>query len=310
MDNKKFSKELQPIFSYMVDILGTEFPTKMFTVDYLLLSLLECKKNNAYIMLNSFLTSSALEELKDTYANTLKENSTPIFYKNKDDETIPFDDNLQKVINCSFEEQKKLSDESVASEHILLSLLNPINDFIDIINMFKNIGIDYNFIYNKCMNKNVKSFFDRKSSKPTNALIPLKSEINTKAFTSKTPYIEQYTININKLAEKGEIDRLVGRNEEIDKIIKVLARRKKNNVILVGKSGVGKTQIVKGIANLINEQNVPEILQNKEIVMINITALISGTHFRGMFEERVNGLFEELKNSKNIFFSLMICKLF
>ena len=63
MDNKKFSKELQPIFSYMVDILGTEFPTKMFTVDYLLLSLLECKKNNAYIMLNSFLTSYALEEL-------------------------------------------------------------------------------------------------------------------------------------------------------------------------------------------------------------------------------------------------------
>ncbi len=301
MDNKKFSKELQPIFSYMVDVLGTEFPTKMFSIDYLLLSILDCKKSYAYITLNNFLMSSALEEMKETYVQKIKANSTTIFYKNNDEEAIPFDDNLQKLINSSFNEQKKLSCDSVSSEQILLALLNPINEFNDFIDMFKKSGIDYNLIYSKCMGmgQNVKSIFDRKNNKSNNTLMPLKSEINTKGLTnSKTPYIEQYTININKLAEKGEIDKLVGRKDEIDKIIKVLARRKKNNVILVGKSGVGKTQIVRGIANLINEQNVPEILQNKELVMINITALISGTHFRGMFEERVNGLFEELKNSK------------
>ena len=128
----------------------------------------------------------------------------------------------------------------------------------------------------------------------------LKNNVNTKATTNggKHQFIDQYTINLNQLAKKGEIDDLIGREKEIEQIIKVMARRNKNNVVLVGKSGVGKTQIVYGLANFINQNKVPSILQGKEIVMINITSLVSGTHFRGMFEERVNGLFEELKQSK------------
>ena len=78
-----------------------------------------------------------------------------------------------------------------------------------------------------------------------------------------------------------------------------MARRKKNNVVLVGKGGCGNSAIVNGIADMIVKDEVPQILKNKEVVMLDVMTLVSGTHFRGMFEERVNGLFNELKNSKN-----------
>jgi ATP-dependent Clp protease ATP-binding subunit ClpC len=105
------------------------------------------------------------------------------------------------------------------------------------------------------------------------------------------------------LALDGKIDEIVGREQEINEIIKVLSRRKKNNAVLVGEGGCGKTAIVYGIANMIVNGDVPEILDGKEIVMLNPMALVSGTHFRGMFEERINGLFTELKkNSKYILF--------
>ena len=129
--------------------------------------------------------------------------------------------------------------------------------------------------------------------------MPLKSEVNTKIIStnSSNEFVEQYTTSLNKLALDGKIDEIVGREQEINEIIKVLSRRKKNNAVLVGEGGCGKTAIVYGIANMIVNGDVPEILDGKEIVMLNPMALVSGTHFRGMFEERINGLFTELKKS-------------
>jgi ATP-dependent Clp protease ATP-binding subunit ClpC len=115
---------------------------------------------------------------------------------------------------------------------------------------------------------------------------------------SEGEYTRKYTTNINELVRDGKLDKLIGRKNELNQIIKVLARRKKNNVILVGNGGVGKTAIVNGLAQLIESGNVPTILEGKQIVSINIMALVSGTHFRGMFEERIKGLFDELKSNK------------
>ena len=109
--------------------------------------------------------------------------------------------------------------------------------------------------------------------------------------------IEQSTTNLNTLAKNGKIDNIVGREQEIKEIIKVLSRRKKNNAILIGKGGCGKSQIVYGIAKLIEENKIPNALENKEIVMLNPMALVSGTHFRGMFEERIKNLFDALQSS-------------
>lgn len=291
---QKFSSELQNLFSYVVDVLNLEYPTKKIGIDYMIVAMLDNKKTHAYALLNSCLMSSNMNELRNIYGDKLKNNSSPQFYKNNENEII-FDKEMENIIQAAQKEYVEMNSPYVGSEHILLAILNPENN-CNAVDIFKNIGVDYSFIRNKCNEKNTKNIREPKINKPT-GLMQLKSDVNAKTINQKTPFIEQYTVNLNQLAKKGEIDDLIGREKEIEQIIKVLARRKKNNVILVGKSGVGKTQIVYGIANLINQNRVPEILQGKELVMINITALVSGTHFRGMFEERVNGLFEELKQS-------------
>ena len=291
---QKFSSELQNLFSYIVDVLNIEYPAKKINADYMLVAILDNKKCHAYALLNSCLMSSNINELRNIYGEKLKNNSSPQFYKNKENE-IQFDEEMETIFQLARQEFEEMNAPFVGSEHVLLAILNH-NSNNGIVDVFKNIGIDYTFIKSKCNDRNSKNNNESKFSKP-NALTQMKGNTNARAITTKTPFIDQYTVNLNQLAKKGEIDELIGREKEIEQIVKVLARRKKNNVILVGKSGVGKTQIVYGIANLINQNRVPEILQGKELVMINITALVSGTHFRGMFEERVNGLFEELKQS-------------
>lgn len=292
---QKFSSELQNLFSYIVDVLNIEYPAKKINADYMLVAILDNKKCHAYALLNSCLMSSNINELRNIYGEKLKNNSSPQFYKNKENE-IQFDEEMETIFQLARQEFEEMNAPFVGSEHVFLAILNHNSDN-GIVEVFKNIGVDYAFIKSKCNDRNVKNVNNESKFSKPNALTQMKGNTNAKAITTKTPFIDQYTVNLNQLAKKGEIDELIGREKEIEQIVKVLARRKKNNVILVGKSGVGKTQIVYGIANLINQNRVPEILQGKELVMINITALVSGTHFRGMFEERVNGLFEELKQS-------------
>ena len=114
---------------------------------------------------------------------------------------------------------------------------------------------------------------------------------------TKSESIEKYTSSINDLMRDERQDKFIGRERELNEIITVLARKNKNNVILVGNSGVGKTALVRGLAKMINEKRVPDFLENKEILLLNVIALISGTSLRGMFEERINNLFNELKES-------------
>ena len=119
----------------------------------------------------------------------------------------------------------------------------------------------------------------------------------TNAKKSKTQFIDQYCSNLNTQAEMNMIDKLVGRKNETDTIIRTLGRRKKNNVVIVGGAGVGKTCLAEGLAYRIVEGTVPKFLKNKKIISLDMTALMAGTTLRGMFEERVKGLLDEIKAS-------------
>lgn len=296
MEEKQITEELGNVLSYMTDILYKEFNTHAISPEYLIAALLESKKSHAYLMLDSFLMSNNIEDLKNIYIEFLRKNANKNVFRFS--KNIPFNQELTKILSDGEKEKNILNAPLMGSEHVLLAMLNPENGNNSIIDAFKSIGIDYNIIFSKCSNQVKNNKEARKFQKP-NLIIPLKSEVNPKAITTKTNYIEQYAININDLVKANKIDSLIGREDEINRIIKVLARRKKNNAILVGNGGVGKTQIVYGIAEMIVNNMVPDILKGKEIIMLNIVALVSGTHFRGMFEERVNGLFDELKNNKN-----------
>ena len=300
MGDKLYSNDLKKILSYMVDILSKEFPTEVFSVEYLIVSILDNSKSHAYTLLDNCLMTSNLEELKNIYVNWLKLNKSDKNLVVKQ-ENVNFNEELDRILTNAEKERENLKSILVGSEHVLLSMLNPDNKCEKIQEVFKNMGITYNFIIDKCSessNKEKTNNAPKKIMKKP-SMLPLKSEINQQGISSSNEYISKYTINLNQLAKEGKIDELVGRKKEIEKIIKIMARRKKNNVVLVGKGGCGNTAIVNGIADMIVKDEVPQILKNKEVVMLDVMTLVSGTHFRGMFEERVNGLFNELKNSKN-----------
>ena len=302
MKQKEITEELGGIISYMTDILSKEFNLTELTLDCLMTAILDNKKCRAYLILDTYLMSNNLEDLQQIYISQLGTKTTKPLFRLPLNKNVQLNKELTEIFDGAEREQQELKSPLMGSEHVLLSLLNPNNNHNTTIEVFKNIGIDYNMILSRCteskpMNKKIE-----KTPKP-NTAFPLKSEVNTKAISSKPNFIGQYTTNINEMVRTSKTDALIGRKKEVEQIIKVLARRKKNNAILVGNGGCGKTQIVYGIAELIENGNVPDILKNKEIIMLNIMALVSGTHFRGMFEERVNGLFNELKNtSKYILF--------
>ena len=244
-----------------------------------------------------------LEELKNIYNGWLRKNALPSLVK-KQNGNIRFNGELQKIFDCAEKEMEEFKSEYLGTEHIILSMLNPNNKINKVIEVFKNIGLDYNIIKQRCNGKVDLQQPKKNEQKKQNPLISFNVNPNQLIQNSqKSNYIEQFTININEIVKKDSYDSLVGREKELKKIIQTLARRQKNNVVIVGKSGCGKTSLIYGIAEMITKNNVPQILQNKEIVMLDHMALISGTHFRGMFEERVNGLFNELKkNNKYILF--------
>lgn len=306
MDTQFYSRELQNIISYMIEVLSKEFPTDMYTPEYLITSILDNRKCKANALLDNCLMSSHMEELRAIYGKHLSENVKPNCVDMKND--VKYSDDLQHILDNAFHEKDILNSKTLGTEHILLSFLNPTNRCSKIKEVFKNMGVTYQFILDKCRekteNNNVIQKKLKKSVGMSKNIIPFQgnNDLQQKfinAVKGETNFIKQYTISLNELSKNGKIDKLVGRDKELSQIVKVLARRNKNNAILVGSGGCGKTALVYGIADLIERDEVPEILQGKEIVMLDITSIISGTSFRGMFEERINGLFNELKSNPN-----------
>lgn len=297
-----YTLEFNEVMNYMTSTLYNEFPTDVITLEYLILSILDNRNCHANMILDNCLMSDNIEELRKIYVSVLEKHMKPQLKNNN----IAFNDDLVKAIECSKIEAEKLNSKPIATEHILLAILNKDYGFAET-NVFEKFRLEYNFIFSKCNMEQPKTKKDKPkkiSAKKTNN-IPLKSQVNTKIVSTNqtSEFISQYTTSLNKLAEEGKIDEIVGRKQEINEIIKVLSRRKKNNAVLVGDGGVGKTCMIYGIANMIVNGEVPQFLEDKEIVMLNPMAIVSGTHFRGMFEERINGLFTELKrNDKYILF--------
>ena len=304
-----YTLEFNEVMDYMTSTLHNEFPTDVLTLEYLILAILDNRNCHANMILDNCLMSENIEELRKIYVSVLDKHMKPQLKGDK----LVFNDDLIKAIDCAKAEAEKLNCSPIGTEHILLAILNKDNGFAET-EVFEKFRLEYHFIFNKCDVKpqekkqekelKPKKLQAKKISKKNND-IPLKSQVNTKIIStsSSNEFVEQYTTSLNRLAANGKIDEIVGRKQEINEIIKVLSRRKKNNAVLVGEGGCGKTAIVYGIANLIVNGDVPDVLEDKEIVMLNPIALVSGTHFRGMFEERIDGLFKELKkNDKYILF--------
>ena len=302
----KKNTEYKDILSYMLDILGNEFPTSEFTPEYIMLAILDNPRCHANLVMDNILMTDTLDYLRNYYAQVIREEpKKPIL--NKD---VKFDKELSDIINRAEDEAEFLNSTKLGSEHILLSIINPANHF-KVGEKLISFGLAYDSICSNCRDfveeteqkspkvKKVDNSYI--SNNHQDAKIPLKSEINSKVFVQNgnTPFINKYTINLHEEIANGKYDKLIGREDVLDNVIKVLSRRRKNNVILVGKPGTGKTSIGYRLAEMIDCGSVPDNLEGKQVVMLDVMALLSGTHLRGMFEERVDGLFKELKNNSN-----------
>ena len=298
-----YTIELNGVLDYMSTVLLNEFPTDVLTPEYLILAILDVRDCHANLILDNCLMSNNLDELRKVYVEVIDEHTKP----QMKDGDVRFNDELVRIMECAKTESEKLNNSQIGTEHVLLAVLNKENNFKEEA-IFGRFMLQYEFIYNKCdvntaqKENNVKPnrLKPKKLSKAKKD-IPLKSQVNMKTVTtdnSSDSAIEQFTTSLNKLARNGKIDDIIGRKDEIEEIIQILSRRKKNNAVLVGKSGCGCTAIVYGIAKMIEENKVPSVLEGKEIVMLNPMALVSGTHFRGMFEERMKNLIEALQSSE------------
>lgn len=299
-----YSNELKRLLNFMTTSLIEDNPTPTVGIEYFLLSVLENRDCLAYKILNSYLSSIILDTIHDSYYDLVHKNSLTVMRPNRE---VKYTNELSKFLLYANKEREDLNDTHMTSEHIILALLNENNDDNKIRKFFHTTSLTYDIFkkkiieYHKENNLQKDEIIDEPPvSSKKERIYAIDSNIpSLKIKKTKTNNINSFCINLNDMVDKGKLDKLVGRETEIMQIIKILGRRKKNNAILVGESGVGKTAICEGLACLIQEGNVPTFLQKKKIVSLDITTMLAGTQFRGMFEERIKGLLDELKSNKD-----------
>ena len=196
---------------------------------------------------------------------------------------------LERVFNRAFTQAIFQGNKELSSIDVLLSILAEHESFAHYIceenGITREVIIEYMEVINGVRNQAVADFVVQAANTPNNS--------------NNQSMLEQFTTNLNKKAANGEIDPLIGRTEEVDQTVQTLARRKKNNVILVGDPGVGKTAIAEGLARKIVANEVPETLEKSVIYNLEVGAILAGTKYRGDFEDRIQGLLKELERKPN-----------
>lgn len=206
---------------------------------------------------------------------------------------IPLTKQAEKVLKITQIEAKIYKADVIGTEHLLLSLLRDEDNIAtQILHQF-NIGYDNIRSELNLMLSNKESKSQIKTSAPQSA-------IDRKVEKTKTPVLDNFGRDLTKLAIEDKLDPVVGREKEIERVAQILSRRKKNNPVLIGEPGVGKTAIAEGLALRIVQKKVPRILHEKRVVTLDLAGLVAGTKYRGQFEERMKALMNELEKAKDI----------
>ena len=217
---------------------------------------------------------------------------------------LPQTPRAKKVIEYSMEEARNLNHNYVGTEHILLGLLREQEGVAAQVLM--NLGLKLEDVREEVLNllgHGMEEGGERAGMgggrQPAGAGGGGGGEASTKGGKSKTPALDSFGRDLTELAKQGKLDPVIGREKEIERAIQILCRRTKNNPVLLGEAGVGKTAIVEGFAQRVVDGNVPELLADRRIVVLDLAMMVAGTKYRGQFEERIKAVMNEVRRAKN-----------
>ncbi len=304
--NRKFSPKVKKIIQ-----LSREEALKMgqtsIGTEHFLLGILEDKEGLTTKVFDSLeIDVTALKtRIHDT--NSSEES----FETNYNMGNLPLNKNAEKVLKVTFLEAKVYKHEEIQPEHLMLSILKHKDNTASI--LLDEFSLDYDtfrteleFVMQE-MDARQSDFYmqapsdsDAPMDDDGDSLSSTRKQQNPGNSKSRTPVLDNFGRDVSRLAEEGKLDPIIGREVEIERVSQILSRRKKNNPILIGEPGVGKTAIVEGLALRILQKKVSRTLFNKRVVMLDMAAMVAGTKYRGQFEERMKAIMTELEKAKDV----------
>jgi ATP-dependent Clp protease ATP-binding subunit ClpC len=301
--NKKFSPEVKQIMSKSREE-AMRLSHDYIGIEHLLLGIIEVRDCLAAKVLVSLDVDS--NDLRTSVESTIPRQAGGNATLNVGN--MPLNRQAEKVLKITLLEAKMLKNEEVFSEHLMLSILKQKDT--SLFKILRQFDVDYEIfkaelefvrqeqdiagpdIYNETPSDSDDPYDDDEGQSRYQ-----QRKGNSK---SRTPVLDNFGRDVTKLAEEGKLDPIIGRETEIERVSQILSRRKKNNPILIGEPGVGKTAIVEGLALRIIQKRVSRTLFNKRIVMLDLAALVAGTKYRGQFEERMKAIMTELEKSRDV----------
>ncbi len=294
--NINFSDKLREILSYSREEairLGNDF----ISVDHLFLGILrdgDCTATN--ILTGLYVDSKKIRQKLES--RLIQPTPLP---ENRASE-LPLLKNAERALKIIHLEAKVMKSDEADSGHLLLAIFKDEESIAS--KMLKDQNITYNMVREKLTQTQTQPKAKSDTPYDDDDSGDTKHEGGTKPYAQKsaseTPVLDNFGIDLTKAAEEGRLDPIVGREKEIERIAQILSRRKKNNPILIGEPGVGKSAIAEGLALRIVKKNVSRILFNKRVVTLDIASIVAGTKYRGQFEERMKAMLNELSRSKDV----------
>src|SRR5205823_2561175 len=202
-----------------------------------------------------------------------------------------FTPRAQQVLALARKEADRFNHNYVGTEHILLGLLREGEGVAA--RVLKSLELDIERTRNEILKELDPNFTPSESEQESPEASGARKDV-------KTPALRAFGRDLTELARKGELDPVIGRHNEIERVIQVLCRRTKNNPVLIGEAGVGKTAIAEGLAQEIANGNVPELLHDRRVITLDLALMVAGTKYRGQFEERIKAVMDEIRRSKNV----------